>query len=47
MFMHHTSECAKSRLNPESHWWINGSFLLTVTFVKVICLVWQVCDAAL
>jgi len=26
MLMHHTLECAKSRLNPESHWSVNGSF---------------------
>ena len=32
--MHHTLECAKSRLNPESHWLVNGSFLLTESFVK-------------
>jgi len=29
MLMHHTLESAKSRLNPESHWSVNGSFLLT------------------
>ena len=28
-------ECAKSRLNPESHWLVNGSFLLTENFVKI------------
>jgi len=32
--MHHTLECAKSRLNPESHWLVNGSFLLTESFCK-------------
>jgi len=47
MLTHHTLECAKSRLNPESHWLVNGSFLLTENFVKGICLVWQVCDAPL
>jgi len=47
MLMHHTLECAKSRLNPESHWLVNGSFLLTESFVKIISLVWQVCDAPL
>jgi len=34
MLMHHTSESAKSRLNPESHWLVNGSFLLTERFCK-------------
>jgi len=34
MLMHHTSESAKSRLNPESHWLVNGSFLLTESFCK-------------
>jgi len=47
MIMHHTSECAKSRLNPESHWLVNGSFLLTESFVKIICLMCQVCEAPL
>jgi len=32
--MHHTSDCAKYRLNPESHWLVNGSFLLTERFCK-------------
>jgi len=45
--MPHTLECAKSRFNPESHWLVNGSFLLTESFVKMICLVWRVCDAPL
>ena len=27
-------ESAKSRLNPESHWLVNGSFLLTESFCK-------------
>jgi len=44
MLTHHTSECAKSRLKPERHWLVNGSFLLTEGFVKIICLVGQVCD---
>jgi len=34
MLMHHTSESAKSRLNPESYWLVNGSFLLTYSFCK-------------
>jgi len=34
MLAHRTSECAKSRLNPESHWLVNGPFLLTESFVK-------------
>jgi len=29
MLMHHSLDCAKSRLNPESHWLVNGTFLLT------------------
>jgi len=37
----------QSRLNPESNWLVNGSFLLTESFCKNICLVWQVCDAPL
>jgi len=37
-----TLECAKSGLNPESHYLVNGSFLL-----KIICLVRQVCNASL
>jgi len=45
MLMHHTLESAKSRSNSESDWLLNGSFLLTESFVKIICLVWQVCDA--
>jgi len=32
MLMHHTLECARSRLNPESHWLVNGS--LTESFCK-------------
>jgi len=47
MLIHHTLECAKSRLNPEGHWFVNGSFLLTESYVKIICLVWKVCDAPL
>jgi len=39
MLMHHTLECAKSRLNPASDWLVNGSLLLTRSFVKSICLV--------
>jgi len=34
MLTHHTLECAKSSLNPESHWLVNGSFLLTESFCK-------------
>jgi len=34
MLMHHALESAKSRLNPESHWLVNGSFLLTESFYK-------------
>jgi len=34
MLMHHSLDCAKSRLNPESHWLVNGSFLLTESFCK-------------
>jgi len=34
MHMHHTLDCAKFRLNPESHWLVNGSFLLTESFCK-------------
>jgi len=34
MIMHHTLDCAKSLLNPESHWLVNGSFLLTESFDK-------------
>jgi len=45
MLMHHSLDCAKSRLNPESHWLVNGSFLLTESFCKIICLLWQVSDA--
>jgi len=30
-------ELAKSGLNPESNWLVNGSFLLTECFVKSIC----------
>ena len=30
--MHHRFDCAKARLNPESHWLVNGSFLLTESF---------------
>jgi len=32
--MHHTLESAKSRLNHESHWLVNGSFLLIESFCK-------------
>jgi len=32
MLTHHALESAKSRLNPESHWLVNGSFLLTESF---------------
>jgi len=34
MLTHRTLECAKSSLNPESHWLVNGSFLLTESFCK-------------
>jgi len=34
MLMHHTLDCANSWLNPESHWLVNGSFLLTESFCK-------------
>jgi len=34
MLTHHNLECAKSRLNPESHCLINGSFLLNESFCK-------------
>jgi len=34
MLAHHTLECAKSQLNLESHWLVNGSFLLTESFCK-------------
>jgi len=34
MLVHHTLDCAKSRLNPEGHWLVNGSFLLTESFCK-------------
>jgi len=47
MFTHHTLECAKPRLNPESHWLVNGPLSLTESFWKSICFVWQVCDAPL
>jgi len=48
MLMHHTLDCAKSWLNPESHWLVNGSFVCSQkVFVKIICLVWHVCDAPL
>jgi len=35
MLLHHTLDSAKSRLNPESHWLVNGSFLLTESFCKI------------
>jgi len=34
MLMHHSLDCAKSRLNPESHWLVSGSFLQTESFRK-------------
>jgi len=37
MLMHNTLECVecpKSRLNAESHWLVNGSFLPTESFCK-------------
>jgi len=34
MLMYHSLDCAKSRLNPESHWLVNGSFLLRERFCK-------------
>jgi len=38
MLTHHTLECAKSGLNPENHGLANGSFLLTESFAKSVCL---------
>jgi len=35
MRMHQNLDCAKSSLNPESHWLVNGSFLLTESFCKI------------
>jgi len=35
MLMHHSLDGAKSRLIPESHWLVNGSFLLTENFCKM------------
>jgi len=34
MLTHHTLESAKFRLNPESHWLVNDSLLLTESFCK-------------
>jgi len=34
MLTPYTSECANSRLNADSHWLVNGSFLLTESFCK-------------
>ena len=34
MLTHNTLECVKARLNPKSHWLLNGSFLLTESFCK-------------
>jgi len=34
MLTYRALECAKSRLNPESHWLVNDSFLLTESFCK-------------
>jgi len=34
MLTHHTLECSKSKLNPESHWLVNGSFSLTERFCE-------------
>jgi len=34
MLMHHTLESAKSRLNLQSHWLVNGSFVLTESFCE-------------
>jgi len=42
--MHHTLDCAKTRFNRGSHWLVNGSIWLTESFVKIICLVWKVCE---
>ena len=39
MLTHHTSECAKFKLNPKSHWLVNGSFLPREIFAKSIRLV--------
>jgi len=35
MLTHHTSECAKFRLDSESHWLVDGSFSLTESFCKM------------
>jgi len=35
MPMHHTLECAKSWLNPESHWLVNGAFWPAESFCKI------------
>jgi len=34
MLTHHTLECTKARLYPESHWLVNGPFLLTESLCK-------------
>jgi len=34
MLMRRSLDCAKSRLNPESHWLVNVSFLPTESFCK-------------
>jgi len=47
MLTRHALACAKSKLNSESHWLVNGSFLPRTFFVKSIRLVWQVSDAPL
>jgi len=36
MRMHHNLDCAKSSLNPESHWLVNGWFLLTESFCNYL-----------
>ena len=47
--MHHALESAKSRLNAESHWLVNGSFLLRESFYKnyLFGVTSEVCDAPL
>jgi len=36
MLMHHTSESAKSRLNPETTGWLMAHFCQQKVFVKII-----------
>jgi len=48
--MHHSLDCANSWLNSESHWLVNGSFLLTESFCKnylfsiSVTSLWCTCD---